>query len=99
MDHTKVRQLSGPGIKGLEHCPPAYHFDFSHEEFQTFIADPAETMKQLGLKLTVATVTLSRWSESYSEKAGWSARAPSARAKGVCCYSSGDGGVTCHMHG
>jgi hypothetical protein len=100
MHDAKVRQLTGPGVAGLEHCPPTYHFDFSHEEFMAFVANPAVSMKHLGLHFQVTSITLAQWHEWYSEKEGWTPNTELARRppSGVCCHGGADGGVRCHMH-
>ena len=46
---AKVVQLTGPGIAGLEHCPPFYHFDLDPKELERFFADPGKVLKELGL--------------------------------------------------
>ena len=101
MSNGKVRQLTGPGIKGLEHCPPTYHFDFSLEEFQSFILNPAEAVKELGLDFKVTNIELAQWDKWYSQDGGWKKRPKAAKARparAVCCHGGADGGVRCHMH-
>ena len=100
MEHATVQKLAGAGVKGLEHCPPLSHVDFSEEEFAALLANPMATMKRLGISAKGSSITLSRWNESYSVQTGWTALSPATtqlRPKG-CCYVT-DEGMICHRHG
>jgi hypothetical protein len=92
-----LRQLSGAGIKGLEHCPPCYHVDFEADEFAQFLADPVGVLKELGYEMSRAQIILGRWNDAWSHRRQeWIAR-PNEKPVRGCCYVSDDS-VICHPH-
>jgi hypothetical protein len=44
-----VTQLAGPGVPGLEHDPPVFHFDLGMEQMPELLRDPVRFLKGLGL--------------------------------------------------
>lgn len=97
---AKLKQLTGHGIEGLEHCPPLYHVDFEWEEFEAFLADPVGVMKDLGFEINYPRIVLNRWHEAWSEKERKWVRVDAAALKKqtLCCYGTDDE-IICHRHG
>jgi hypothetical protein len=102
----EARQLSGPGIEGLETDPPLYHFDVEPDDLGALVEDPAGFLAAMGLTAEkgVATtgridVTLNRFNDRWIPGRGWVLGKDLdklAPAKG-CCYLS-DEKVVCHPH-
>lgn len=46
---VRVQQLAGPGIEGLEHDPPVYHFDLEQPMMEQLLANPVEFLAGIGL--------------------------------------------------
>ena len=51
---AKLVRMSGPGVKGLEHCPPYYRADLDADEWAMLTADPAKVLRELGAPADVA---------------------------------------------
>jgi hypothetical protein len=96
---THVKQLTGKGVEGLEHCPPSYHVDFTPEGFERLVANPEDVFTELGFvdPLPGITVELARPLEGFSEMEGW-VSAKNNTTTGFCCVAGADGGVKCHRH-
>jgi hypothetical protein len=46
---VQVKQLSGPGVPGLETDPPVFHFDLGMDLMPELVADPVGFLRGLGL--------------------------------------------------
>ena len=44
-----VKQLAGPGVPGLEHDSPVFHFDLGMDLMPELMGNPVEFLKRLGL--------------------------------------------------
>lgn len=99
MENSAVQIVSGPGIKGLEHCPPLTHFDLSEDDFAALLENPEAVMKRFGIKSKASSITLLRWDETYSPVKGWEKVGSDQRPKRprACCYAT-DEGMVCHRH-
>jgi hypothetical protein len=96
-----VQQLTGGTVKGLEHCPPLYHFDLSADEFEELTRNPGPTLDRLGLNFLPKPtyITLLKPDQEWSETEGWQQRMAAVDIPGgVCCHSWADGGVQCFGH-
>lgn len=101
---AKLRQISGPGIEGLQECPPCFHVDFDRTEFKDFLSDPAGILKILGYAIKSPRVTLCNWDEEWSHKKHEFVKRPLdtqgllvSTAPVGCCYVT-HGEVICHVH-
>ncbi|MDQ4092810.1 MAG: hypothetical protein M3143_05220 [Actinomycetota bacterium] len=105
-----VKKLAGPGVEGLEHDPPVFHFDVKTDLMPELLADPVEFLKQLGLGpeqgvapkgLMTVRLTGAEWIWNGRQ---WVATEDQTLASGdagvssSCCYISGPAEMTCHTH-
>jgi hypothetical protein len=109
--NISVKQLAGPGVPGLEHDPPVFHFDLGMELMPELLANPVEFLEQLGLGpeqgvapkgFMSVRLTGPEWTWNGHQ---WVARedqlgsAEDADApRSSCCYISGPAEMTCHTH-
>jgi len=102
-----VKQLTGPGVPGMEDEAPLYHFDLSMDELVELIMDPEVFLAGIDVPTSAArTILFLRWNEVYSPDEGWQSRHADdatsneeifelqARRPRACC-TTGDGGMTC----
>jgi len=92
----------GPGVPGLEHDPPLYHFDLSEEEFSQMLIDPVEFLRMLGLGPEqnvamdgVVNVQLPNPTQAWSGN-GWQP-VDRVRKKRWCCELVAQT-LLCHWH-
>lgn len=106
-----VKQLAGPGVAGLEHDPPVFHFDLEMDLMPELLENPVEFLRQLGLgpEQGVApkgTMTVRLTGPEWTwNGVRWVAREDQAVAtveasasSTSCCYISGPAEMTCHTH-
>ena len=109
--NISVNQLAGPGVPGLEHDPPVFHFDLGMELMPELLANPVEFLKELGLgpEQGVAPkgymsvrLTGPEWTWNGREWVGREDQEVSSKdagtARSSCCYISGPAEMTCHTH-
>jgi hypothetical protein len=92
----KATQIAGPGVPGLEHEAPVYHFDVRPDDFDEFIRDPARYLERLGLTRDEAPRgQISRVgvldSEVWEPGKGWMDNPPDPQfwRTGCCCTWKG----------
>ena len=104
MPLPEATQIAGPGVPGLDHEAPVYHFDVPPEAWQSFIHDPASYLAKLGLTPDIAprgqlsrSVVLDF--EIWEAEKGWLPERPPEELlfarKGGCCFWFGG---KCHCH-
>jgi hypothetical protein len=86
MPDNKVIPIMGPGCgnKELEHCPPASHFELTHEELMQLIGDPNGTALRLKLKSGVTSVHVS-FPEGFQVTAGTMYCCIDCLTNSTCC--------------
>jgi hypothetical protein len=107
----RVQQLAGPGVPGLDHDPPVYHFDLATEMMPDLMADPVEFLRRIGLgpeqgvapKGAMAVrLTDAEWLWDGTRWISREDQPQKADNAGVpstsCCYISGPAEMTCHTH-
>jgi hypothetical protein len=72
---TNVRKLAGPGVAGMEHDTPLWHFDMETADIPALLSDPAKFLAGTGIPV--------------HEKEEIAFRGPHAVT--LCCYSTDEG--------
>jgi hypothetical protein len=83
-------QLAGPGVTGMEHDVPLFHFDVPVEYFHELLADPADFFtRRLEIGAEQGIDMTARMDVTVIGNV--------KEAAVLCCYSSG-GHSVCHTH-
>jgi len=103
MAESKIRadQLSGPGVPGMEHDPPLYHFDIDQDNLDKLRADSVGFLKRLGIGREQGIAPNGAMNRQLAlANPAWSANGwvdVPLGARGWCCHVVGDT-TTCYNH-
>lgn len=79
-----VRQISGPGVSGLEHDTTVWHYDVEAADIPTLVSDPAKFFAGTAIAKALSKETPITFVGGFSNKA-------------QCCFFI-NGVMICHPH-